>query len=130
MGHWQHPLNCLTPTCKCSEKKSTGNWCWPYWWLMKKKQSESQIVKQKISKEEDICCLRKRKVIINNDLFNEVDEDNTPDSIKHHKGTELCPILKSAWTESKKEHKTQPRKNRKSIKRICCLCCHLSLIWQ
>ena len=72
--------------------------------------AESDIVNQKISKEEDTRCLRKRMDLKHNDSFNEVDENNTPDSIEHNNATEPCPALKSVSTESKNEHKIPPTK--------------------
>ena len=71
-----------------------------------KNNAESEIVKQKISNKEDTHCLRKRKNIKYNNSFDEVDENDTPDSIEHDKATEPCPGLKSVSTEIKKEHKT------------------------
>ena len=77
---------------------------------------KSKIFNQQNSKDEDIRCLRKRKDIIFYYIFNDVDENNTPDSIEYDKAIEPCPILKFILTESKKEHKTQPRNKQRKQK--------------
>lgn len=61
--------------------------------------------------------MRKRKDIKYNDSFDEVDENDAPDSIEHGKATETCPVLKSVSTEEKRAQDTADKKVERVEKR-------------